>query len=134
MKYTDFIQEIEKDAEYNSAREDLKTHFALGDAVLRARIKRNWSQTELAKRVGTKQANISRIEAGQGNPTLNLIQKLVQVLELEINFTPAPSSTSSKMVLISFGQAGIAVSNWPGGGQQSASNAQKRVLPNGEQV
>jgi len=132
MKYTDFIQEIEKDSEYNEARESLKPHFALGDAVLRARMKRGWSQTELAEQVGTRQANISRIEAGLGNPTLNLIQKLIQVLELELNFTPAPSSNTFKTV--SFGQASIPVANWPGSGQQNASNAQGRVLPNGEQA
>lgn len=132
MKYSDFIREIEKDSEYNLARENLKPHFALGDAVLRARMKRGWSQTELAEQVGTKQANISRIEAGLGNPTLNLIQKLIQALELEINFTPAPSSTTYKMV--SFGQPGIPVANWPRSGQQSASTAQKRVLLDGEQA
>jgi transcriptional regulator with XRE-family HTH domain len=130
MKYKDFIREVEKDAEYNEAKEALKTHFALGDAVLRARIKRGWSQTELAECVGTKQANISRIEAGQGNPTLNLLQKLMKVLELEINFAPAPSSTAYKSV--SFGQEAIPVSNWPGSNKQSASNTQAQVLSAGE--
>jgi ribosome-binding protein aMBF1 (putative translation factor) len=129
MKYRDFIQEIEKDAEYNEAKETLKIHFALGDAVLRGRMKRGWSQTELAERVGTKQANISHIEAGQGNPTINLLQKLLKVLELEINFAPAPSSTASKSV--SFSQEAIPVANWPGSKQQSASNTQTQVYPVG---
>lgn len=131
MKYTDFVREIEQDAEYNEARENLKPHFALGDAVLRARIKQGWSQTELAARAGTKQANISRIEAGLGNPTMKLVQKLIQVLELDINFTPAPSTTTSKSV--SFGRVGIAVNNWPRGSQQNASNTEKRVLVDGGQ-
>lgn len=129
MKYTDFIREIEQDPEYKEAREALKPHFALGDAVLRARLKRGWSQAELASHAGTKQANISRIEAGLGNPTMNLVQKLIQVLELDINFTPAPSTTTSKVV--SFGQPGIAVPNWPRAGQQNASNAEKRVQVDG---
>ena len=130
MKYQDFLREIEKDSEYNAAREALKSHFALGDAILRARMKRGWSQTELAELVGTKQANISRIEAGLGNPTLNLIQKLIQTLELELHFTPASSSTAYKAVIYS--QVGIPVNNWPGINKQNASNAQKRVLPAGE--
>ena len=129
MKYTDFIREIEKDPEYKEAREALKPHFALGDAVLRARLKRGWSQSELAVYAGTKQANISRIEAGLGNPTMNLVQKLIQVLELDINFTPAPSTTTSKSV--SFGQVGIAVYNWPRAGQHTASNTEKRVQVDG---
>jgi transcriptional regulator with XRE-family HTH domain len=108
----------------------LKVHFALADAVLRTRIERGWSQTELAERVGTKQANISRIESGLGNPTLNLLQKIIKVLELDINFSPAPSSTTYKA--ISFGQDRIPVDNWPVS-QSSASNAQRQVLHNGEQ-
>ncbi|RPH61170.1 MAG: XRE family transcriptional regulator [Chloroflexi bacterium] len=98
MKYTDFIQEIEKDAEYNDAKEALKAHFALGDAVLRARLKLGWSQTVLARRVGTKPANISRIETGLANPTLALIQKLMRELELKINFVPAATSTTTRIV------------------------------------
>ena len=131
MKYSDFIQEIEKDPEYTEALENLKLHFALGDAVLRARMKLGWSQSELAKQIGTKQANISRIEAGLGNPTLNLIQKLIQTLELEISFTPAPSSNAFKTV--SFGPA-IPIGNWPGFEKQSADTTQKRVLSHGGQL
>jgi len=56
--------------------------------VIRARIKKGWSQAELAEKVGTKQANISRIESAMANPTLNLIQKLCQALDFEIAFEP----------------------------------------------
>ena len=131
MKYQDFLREVEKDSEYNAAKEALKSHFALSDAVLRARMKRGWSQTELAERVGTKQANISRIEAGLGNPTLNLIHKLIQTLDLEVHFTPAVSSTTYRAII--YNQPGIPVYNWPGTNIQIASNSQKEVLPTGEQ-
>ena len=94
MKHTDYVNEIEKDPQYRLGKEALKARFALGDAVLRARIERGWSQTELAARVGTKQANISRIEAGLANPTLDLIQKIIRVLELGIEFPPLFYSTA----------------------------------------
>ena len=100
MKYADYLQEIEKNSEYRDAKEALKVHLALGDAVLRARLSRNWTQEDLAEKVGTKQANISRIEAGLGNPTLKLIQKIIQVLELEVYFFPTPSSTFVKNYFI----------------------------------
>jgi ribosome-binding protein aMBF1 (putative translation factor) len=111
MKYTDYLKEIGSDAEYRDAKEALKVHFALGDAVLRARLSRNWTQEELAEQVGTKQANISRIEAGLGNPTLKLIQKIIQVLDLEVYFATTPSSTFSKT--ISDEKTAIPVDNWP---------------------
>jgi transcriptional regulator with XRE-family HTH domain len=54
--------------------------------VLRARLEKGWTQTELARRVGTKQANISRIEAGLANPTLELVQKVCKALEIQPEF------------------------------------------------
>ena len=111
MKYTDYLQKIEHDPEYRKGRTALQVHFALGDAVLRARVQRGWTQAELAHKVGTKQANISRIEAGLGNPTLNLIQKIIRILGLEIIFGPEPSTTSS--TIIPMADTYIPVSNWP---------------------
>jgi ribosome-binding protein aMBF1 (putative translation factor) len=98
MKFTDFVQEINQDPEYREAQEALKLRFALGDAVLRNRLKRGWSQTVLAEQVGTKRSNIARIEAGLANPTINLIQKLMRELEIEINFVPSPTSTTTRIV------------------------------------
>jgi ribosome-binding protein aMBF1 (putative translation factor) len=119
MKYTDFVQEIEKDPEYKRAKKSLKLVFALADSVLRARIQRGWSQSELADRIGTKQANISRIESGLANPTLSMIQKLTEVLEIDANFVHSPSSTSYKA--ISFA---IPVPNWPVSAQGTQSQTQ----------
>ncbi len=86
MKWDDYQQEIGQDKDFQEAREDLKLAFEFGDAILRARIEKGWSQTELARRVGTKQANISRIEAGLGNPTLSVVKKICEALEVEVLF------------------------------------------------
>jgi transcriptional regulator with XRE-family HTH domain len=111
MNYTDYFHKLESDPEYKKAKAALKLHFALGDAVLRARLQRNWTQSELARRVGTKQANISRIEAGLGNPTIKLIQKIIQVLGLEISFAPAPTSFSYNTTPAV--EMAIPALNWP---------------------
>jgi len=99
MNYEEFIAQYKNDPEYISGKEALRLHFALGEAVLRARMKRNWSQTELARLIGTKQANISRIESAMGNPTLELIKKIMDVLELEIIFAPRAETTTSVEVI-----------------------------------
>jgi len=112
MKYTEFIHEIETNPDYIEAKEALKIHFAFGDAVLRARTNLGWSQAELAERVGTKQANISRIEAGLANPTINLVQRILKILDIDVYFTPASSTTSSKTVSFDFNRS-IPVPNWP---------------------
>jgi transcriptional regulator with XRE-family HTH domain len=87
MKLNEYRNQLEESKEYTNARRDLKLHFALADAVLKARTKKSLTQKELAKAIGTKQANISRIEAGLANPTLDFITKLTTVLDFEIEFS-----------------------------------------------
>ena len=110
MKHTDYLSEIENDQEYQSGLAELKSHFALGNAMIRARIRKGISQAELAEMAGTKQANISRIESALGNPTLRLINKILEVLDLDLNFVPSVSTNSYKSG--SF-EPGIPIDNWP---------------------
>ena len=87
MKLNEYRHQLEESKEYTNAKRDLILHFALADAVLKARTKKGWSQKELAKAIGTKQANISRVESGLANPTLEFINRLTKVLDFDINFS-----------------------------------------------
>jgi transcriptional regulator with XRE-family HTH domain len=86
MKLKEFRQQLEAAPEYQQALENLQLKFEFGNAVLKARLKKNWTQSQLAATVGTKQANISRIEAGLGNPTFSLAQKILNSLEMGCYF------------------------------------------------
>ena len=59
--------------------------FGLGDAVAARRAELHLSQVELAKAAGVPQADISRIERGEGNPTL---VKLFTALDLTVTIAP----------------------------------------------
>ena len=87
MKLNEYRNQLEESKEYTNAKRELKLHFALANAVLKARTKKGWTQKELAKAIGTKQANISRVESGLANPTLDFITKLTTVLDFEIEFS-----------------------------------------------
>ncbi|MDO9547119.1 MAG: helix-turn-helix transcriptional regulator [Pelolinea sp.] len=87
MKLKEFRNRLEESKEYSNAKKELKLNFDLADAVLKARFNKGWSQEQLAEAIGTKQANISRIEAGLANPTLNVIKKLTNVLEFDIEIS-----------------------------------------------
>lgn len=93
MNHLEYEKTLESNEKYRKANEQLKIQFAIANAVYKARTQKGFSQSELAKMIGTKQANISRIEAGLGNPTINLIQKLAKVLdfhvELNVDLVPA---------------------------------------------
>lgn len=87
MKLEEFRKRLEESKEYTDAKNELKLQFDLADAVLKARINKGWSQEQLAEAIGTKQANISRIEAGLANPTLNIIRKLSNVLDFKVEIS-----------------------------------------------
>jgi len=94
MKLSEFRKQLQQNPEFVEAEEDLQFQFELANCVLRARLKKDWSQTDLANAVGTKQANISRIEAGLANPTITIVQKLIQALNLEIKIIDSDRKSS----------------------------------------
>lgn len=59
----------------------LEAAIELGLQFRDARAARGWSQRELSERSGVRQADISRIERGAGNPTEVTLQRLASALE-----------------------------------------------------
>ena len=76
-----------KDPEFRKAYDALEPEYALINAIIDARIKKNISQKMLAKRLGTGQSAISRLESGNYNPTFKFAQKLAKALETDLTFT-----------------------------------------------
>ena len=52
----------------------------VGHNVRRYRLKKNWSQEELAHQAGLQQSYVSNIENGTRNPTVKVIKKLADAL------------------------------------------------------
>jgi transcriptional regulator with XRE-family HTH domain len=100
MKFEEYYEKLLGDPEYIAAEKELKPLFDLASEILRYRLKNGWSQTELARRSGTKQTNISRIESGLANPTIKFIQKVARALgaEIEIRFNKEPESTQKQVI------------------------------------
>ena len=59
-------------------------------ALVEARISQNLTQKELAARTGIDQADISKLENGSRNPSLNLLKRLADGMGmvLRIEFVP----------------------------------------------
>jgi len=113
MKYKDFFKEIETHPDFIEGKKALSTRFALGNAILQARLNRGWSQSYLAKLVGTKQANISRIESANANPTLDLIHRILRVLELNIVFASTVAVSSENVGVPIYVDYGGHAVPWP---------------------
>jgi len=77
-----------RDPEIRREYEKLGPEYALIEEMIKNRLKKNMSQSDLARKIGTKQSAISRIESGNGNPTLSFMQKIAEAFgsRLSISF------------------------------------------------
>ncbi|MEA4899428.1 MAG: helix-turn-helix transcriptional regulator [Christensenellaceae bacterium] len=78
--YQKHLQESLQNPEFAEAYNDLEAQYAFAREVIAARIAGGITQAELAQRVGTSQANISKIEHGTLNPSLALVQRIASGL------------------------------------------------------
>lgn len=86
VSFSDVKTRWMKDPKFRKAYEDLQPEYAIIHAIIRKRIASKMSQKDLAKKLGTKQSAISRLESGNYNPTLSFLKKLSTTLggKLEI--------------------------------------------------
>lgn len=86
--YDAFFNEMMKDPEVKREYDALEPEFQLVREMIRARREAGLTQKGLAERTGIQQSNISRIENGNGNPSLSTLNKLAQGLgkKLVISF------------------------------------------------
>lgn len=88
MNYNDY-----KDQIFTNRPTVREEYYALGPQyeIIRAEIESRRSsgmtQKELAERMGTAQANISRFESGNYNPSLAFLQKMAQSLGKKLKIT-----------------------------------------------
>ncbi|EKD99354.1 MAG: Helix-turn-helix protein [uncultured bacterium] len=88
VSWEKYKEESLKDPEFYEAYKEQDPEFEIVSQIIKARIEQHLSQKELAERVGTKQSNISRLERGDYNPSLQFLKKVAKGLgkELHISF------------------------------------------------
>ena len=59
-------KEMARDANYRAAYEGLEEEFALVNSMIRARAPVALTQAKVAKRMGTAESAVSRLESGHG--------------------------------------------------------------------
>lgn len=88
---SDFRDHLERSLEGDEFRKEWESQAAEREVmrkIVEARIAEGMTQAELAKACGMKQANLSRLENGNGNPSVATLQKIAHGLgrKLEISF------------------------------------------------
>ncbi len=74
--FEDDLKERLKNPDFKKEWEDSEPEYILSCKLIEARIKKNLSQRELAKMMGTSQAQIARIEGMNGNPSLSFLKRI----------------------------------------------------------
>ena len=93
------LKEKMKDHEFQKAWHGLDEEFEVLESIIKAREKAGLTQEQLAKRIGTKQPALSRLERGGFNrATLETLRKIAEALDvrLVVRLEPKKTGTSAK--------------------------------------
>ena len=86
----DMLPEQLKNEGFRKEYEGIRPEMDVIRAIVDARTSRNLTQKELAERTGINQADISKLENGTRNPSVNLLKRLADGMgmALRIEFVP----------------------------------------------
>ncbi len=79
-----FKKQALKNPEVKKAYDALEPEFALANALIGKRIERGLTQTELARKIGTKQSAIARLESGTYNSSMKMLEKVAKALDAKL--------------------------------------------------
>ena len=85
ISFEDVKADLLKDKEFEAEYERLRPRYEAIEQIVKARKEQNITQEELAKRIGTQKSNISRLESGNYNPSLDLLIKIADALGKRLN-------------------------------------------------
>jgi ribosome-binding protein aMBF1 (putative translation factor) len=83
--YKELKNRLLKDREIRKEYNALTPEFAIAQAVIKKRLEKGLTQSQLAKKIGTKQSAISRLESGNYNPSISFLEKIAKALNLNLS-------------------------------------------------
>jgi len=89
-RITEMHKQWMKEPKYRKAYDALEEEFAVAKAVIAARSRAGLTQIELARKMGTTQPVVARMEGGRIQPSLRTLQRLAAATgsRLTIRFEP----------------------------------------------
>ena len=88
--YKDFLNEQLKNEEFKKEYDALETEFSIIQAMIDARKASGLTQKDLSDRTGIAQADISKLENANSNPSLKTLKRLAEGMgmKLKLEFVP----------------------------------------------
>lgn len=89
--YKDFLAEQLKSPELRAEYDALEPEFSIIQAMIDARKASGMTQKQLSEKTGIAQADISKLENGNANPSLKTLQRLASAMgmKMKIEFVPS---------------------------------------------
>ena len=76
--------ELLKDPEVRKALKETELEYQIARALIKARLDRGYTQTQLAKKLNTKQSVVSRVENAKTTPSISFLKRLARVLNVSL--------------------------------------------------
>ena len=83
-KFNDYLNEQMKDPAFKEEWEALEPEFTIMQAMIDARKASGLTQKQLSERTGIAQADISKLESGNANPSLKTLQRLAAGMNMKV--------------------------------------------------
>src|ERR1700722_15877643 len=89
-RITDLHKKWMKEPNYRKAYEALEEEFVLASAVIDVRNRAGLTQEDLARKMGTTQPVVARLESGRSRPSMRTLERLADATgsRLLISFAP----------------------------------------------
>jgi DNA-binding XRE family transcriptional regulator len=87
MKWSEFKKDLMKNPAFQEEYENLEPEDQLVKAIIEQRKLKGMTQAELARKAGTRQSAIARLESGSYNPSLRFLKKIAKALDAKIEIS-----------------------------------------------
>ena len=88
--FESFLDDKMRNPKFRAEYERLEPEFEIIQAMIDARKSKNLTQKQLAERTGIAQADISKLENGNANPSLKMLRRLADGMgmQVKVEFVP----------------------------------------------
>ena len=94
--FDNYLKDKMKDPAFKAEYDALEPEFAIMQAMIDARRESGMTQKQLSEKTGINQADISRLERGNANPSLNTLQRLAAGMGMTIKLEFLPIKVTER--------------------------------------
>ena len=95
-EFKEFLEEQLQDPEFRKEWDALEPEFAIVKTLMAARKNIGLTQKQLSERTGIAQSDISKLECGDGNPSLKTLKRLAFAMDMNLKLEFVPISTEDR--------------------------------------